>query len=200
LTSTSYDWSYYDDIFAAARATRKSVQVNKERHCPRAALPENCILNLYVPPTASGPVTWTVTALNSTLGGAYTGFMGITVQGFSPGPGIPVTVASLTPDVLNPGQADVIRIAQICWDSTCTAGAPAGVVANMFSAQLVLSAANPADVTAASTHLTIQFLNGSQVTFEEAETAQLPGPNVSYVPGVTIAGTAAARYVYNGAA
>ena len=28
LTNTEYDWSYYDDVFAAARATRKSVQVN----------------------------------------------------------------------------------------------------------------------------------------------------------------------------
>jgi hypothetical protein len=70
----------------------------------------------------------------------------------------------------------------------------------MFSAQFLVSAANPEDVSAAAATLTIQFLNGSQVTFEEAETPQVPGPNISYVPGVSIGGTAAARYVYTGAA
>jgi len=140
-----------------------------------AGLGTQSILQFYVSPTASGPVTWTLTAINSSLGSTYTGFMGITVQGFSPGPGIPITVASATPDVLNPGGYDVIRVAQVCWDSTCTAPAPSGPVANMFSAQLLISAPNPADVTAAVTTLTIQFLNGNQVTFEEAETPNSPG-------------------------
>jgi len=140
-----------------------------------AGLGTQSILQFYVSPTASGPVTWTLTAINSSLGSTYTGFMGITVQGFSPGPGIPITVASATPNVLNPGGYDVIRVAQVCWDSTCTAPAPSGPVANMFSAQLLISAPNPADVTAAVTTLTIQFLNGNQVTFEEAETPNSPG-------------------------
>lgn len=165
-----------------------------------AGLGTQSIIQLYVPPTASGPVTWTLTAINSSLGSTYSGFMGITVQGFSPGPGIPVTVGTLPSDVLNPGQYDFFRVAQVCWDSTCTAAAPSGAVPNMFSAQFLISAPNPADVAAAVITLTIQFLNGNQVTFEETETPQLAGPNVSYIAGVSIGGTPAARYVYNGAA
>jgi hypothetical protein len=165
-----------------------------------AGLGTQSIIQTYVPPTASGPVTWTLTTIKSSLGNTYTGFMGITVQGFSPGSGIPITVASATPIVLSPGGYEAIRVAQVCWDSACTAPAPSGPVAIMFSAQFLISAPNPADVAAAVTTLTIQFLNGNQVTFEETETAQLPGPNVSYIPGISIGGTPAARYVYNGAA
>jgi hypothetical protein len=155
------------------------------------------IIQTYVPPTASGPVTWTLTTIKSSLGNTYTGFMGITVQGFSPGPGIPITVSTFPQEVLSPGQYDFFRVAQVCWDSTCTAPAPSGPVAIMFSAQFLISASNPADVAAAVTTLTIQFLNNNQVTFEETETAQLAGPNVSYIPGISIGGTPAARYVNN---
>jgi hypothetical protein len=165
-----------------------------------AGLGAQTIINLYLPPTASGQVTWTLTAINSSLGSTYKGFMGITVQGFSPGPGIPITVSSAPPIVLSPGDYEPVRVAQVCWDSTCTAAAPSGPVANMFSAQFLISSPSSADVAAAVTQLTIQFLNGSQVTFEETETAQLPGPNISYISGISIGATPAARYVYNGAA
>jgi hypothetical protein len=48
--------------------------------------------------------------------------------------------------------------------------------------------------------LTIQFLNGSQVTFEETSNAKPSGPPVSYLPGINLGATPAGRYVYTGAA
>src|SRR6202035_1695650 len=49
--------------------------------------------------------------------------------------------------------------------------------------------------------LTIQFLNGTQVTFEETGNARAtPGLNTSYIPGINLGATPAGRYVYNGAA
>jgi hypothetical protein len=70
----------------------------------------------------------------------------------------------------------------------------------MFSMQLLISSPSSADVAAAATQLTIQFLNGSQVTFEEAEKGQLPGPNASFIPGISIGSTPSSRYTYDGAA
>jgi hypothetical protein len=42
-----------------------------------AGLGADSIVTLYVPPRASGSVTFQVTAFNSSLGSAYTGFFGI---------------------------------------------------------------------------------------------------------------------------
>lgn len=150
-------------------------------------------------------MTWTLTALNSNLGSEYPGFIGITVAGFSPVtpgqlPGMLITVANAPPLVVHPGGIELDRVAEVCWDSTCAAPAPAGAVPNTFSAQFLISSPNSADVAAAATQLTIQFLSGSQITFEETENAQLPGPDVSYIPGVSIGSTPSSRYIYSGAA
>ena len=160
------------------------------------------ILTFYVPPEASGPVIFQLTALNSSLGSAYTGFLGI--MGSEIGkPGSQVlTVANAGTKPQSPGRAKQILITQVCFDLTCTTAAPAGAVGNMFSAQLLILSPNPADLNVTPNPLlTIQFLNGTQVTFEETSNARgVPGLNTSYIPGISLGATPDGRYVYNGAA
>jgi hypothetical protein len=167
-----------------------------------AGLGADSIVTFYVPPSASGPVTFQLTALNSSLGSAYTGYLGILtgVPG-QPGKFGVVTLSSANPTVVNPGQAWQFLITQVCFDPTCTAGAPAGAVGNMFSAQLVMLSPNSSDLDVTpNPQLTIQFLNGSQVTFEETSNARPGGPPVSYLPGINLGATPAGRYVYTGTA
>jgi hypothetical protein len=164
-----------------------------------AGLGADSIVTFYVPPSASGPVTFQVTAFNSSLGNNYTGYFGIMV-GVPGQPGSTiVTVANAQPTVVSPGQAMQFLIAKVCFDPTCTAAAPAGAVANMFSVQLVMLSpiSTDLDVTP-NPQLTIQFLNGSQVTLEETANARPSGPPVSYLPGINLGATPAGRYVPNG--
>jgi len=166
-----------------------------------AGLGADSIVTFYVPPSASGPVTFQVTAFNSSLGSAYTGYLGIKVGA----PGQPgstvVTLSNANPTTVNPGQAVQFLITQVCFDPTCTAVAPAGAVGNMFSAQLVMLSPNSSDLDVTpNPQLTIQFLNGSQVTFEETSNARPGGPPVSYLPGINLGATPAGRYVYTGTA
>jgi hypothetical protein len=88
-------------------------------------------------------------------------------------------------------------ITKVCFDPTCTAAAPAGAVANMFSVQLAMLSPISADLDVTpNPQLTIQFLNGSQVTFEETANARPSGPPVSYLPGINLGATPAGRYVH----
>src|SRR6266853_2062032 len=70
-----------------------------------AGLGADSIVTFYVPPRASGPVSFQVTAFNSSLGSAYTGYLGIKVG--TPGqPGSTVvTLSNANPTTVNPGQA-----------------------------------------------------------------------------------------------
>jgi hypothetical protein len=163
----------------------------------------NSILTFYVPPRASGPVSFQFTGLNSSLGSTYAGFLGVMAGEIGKGCCIVFTPASpQNPQIVNPGQAKQILINQVCFDPTCTAAAPAGAVGNMFSAQLLVLSPNPADLNVTpNPQLTIQFLNGNQVTFEETSNARgVPGLNTSLIPGISLGATPAGRYVYNGAA
>jgi hypothetical protein len=167
-----------------------------------AGLGADSIVTFYVPPSASGPVTFQLTALNSSLGSAYTGYLGILdgVPG-EPGKFGVVTLSSAGPTTVNPGQAMQFLITQVCFDPTCTAAAPAGAVANMISAQLVMLSPNSSDLDVTpNPQLTIQFLNGSPVTFEETSNARPSGPPVSYLPGINMGATPAGRYVTTGTA
>lgn len=69
-----------------------------------------------------------------------------------------------------------------------------------FSAQLLLLSPNPSDLDVTpNPRLTIQFLNGTQVTVEETSNARAtPGLNASYIPGISLGATPAGRYVSNG--
>jgi hypothetical protein len=182
---------------------------------PQVAQGSNCTLTLslgwgiaglgtrsvvvdYLPPTASGPVTFTLTSLNSSLGSSYTGFFGLMATGAGGSGSAVITGGSQV--VLSPGQTAGEYMVQVCWSPSCRAAAPANAVPNMFSLQGTISSPSPADVALASLQLTAQFVNGSQVSFQESETGQLPGPNVSYIPGINIGATPAGRYVYSGTA
>lgn len=164
------------------------------------------VFTIYVPPAASGPVEIEVTALSSSLGSTYTGYLGFV--GSQPGqPGS--TQLTLTDLVkggpnsigfVNPGQGFQFLITQVCWDLTCTATAPAGAVPNMLSLQFLFSSPNPSDINPSNIQMAVQFLNGSQVTFEEQETALHKNPPFSVIPNINLGATPATRYVYNGTA
>jgi hypothetical protein len=165
-----------------------------------AGLGTQSVVTLYVPPNASGPVTFQATAFNSSLGSAYTGYFGIVV-GIPGQPGtMLLTLADAKPNVVNPGQTIQFLITNICFDPTCTAAAPAGAVPNMFSAQVLISSPNSADINLNDVQLTVQFVNGSQVTFQEQETSSRTNSPFSIIPGINLGATPAGRYVYNGAA
>lgn len=165
------------------------------------------LVTLFVPPGASGSVRFEITALSSSLGSAYTGYFGI----MAGAPGQPGQVFALA-DILNnqpgnvgPGQQKQFVVTQVCFDPTCTAVPPAAFtgpnLSNMFSMQFVMSSPNPADIQATPNPLlTIQFLNGSQVTFEEQENAQRRDAPFAIIPGISLGATPAGRYVLNGTA
>jgi len=155
-----------------------------------AGLGTASIINIYVPPNASGPVDIEVTGLSSNLGSIYTGYFGLMGNGLGqPGSAI-LTLSDLMAGgpypigSVSPGQLISFQITQVCWDPTCTTAAPAGAVPNMFSMQLTLSSPNTTDINPNSVQLTGQFLNGSQVTFEEQEPALLMArPTFSILAG-----------------
>lgn len=163
------------------------------------------ILTIFVPPNASGPVTFHVTALNSSLGSTYTGYFGIRAGLV----GQPDQVLSLS-DIVAGGSADIgsippgqvmqAAITQVCWDPSCTAPAPPGAMSNMFSIQFLESSPNPADINPADIQGTVRLLNGHQVAFETVESALHTNSPFSLIPGISLAATPDSRYVYNGSA
>lgn len=165
-----------------------------------AGLGTASVLTAYLPPSASGPVTINIKALNSNLGNSYTGFLGVMVGTPGQAGSSVLTADSSVPAILLPGKAFQLVMTQVCWDPTCRAAAPPGAVANMVSVQEILSSTVASDINLVSVQLTAQFLNGSQVTFQESELFGLPGPNVSYIPNINIGSFPGTRYVYNGTA
>jgi len=166
------------------------------------------LLTIYVPPNASGPIDFEVTALNSSLGSAYTGYFGF--KGNQPGnPGSAIlTLADIVAGgpnsigLVDPGQETQFLITQVCWDPTCTSAAPAGAVPNMFSVQFSASSPISSDISLTpNPMLTVQFLNGSGgVTFEETETSVRSDSPYTLIPGINLGAAPAGRYVYTGAA
>jgi hypothetical protein len=168
-----------------------------------AGLGADSILTFYVPPRASGPVTFLFTSLSSSQGSAYTGFLAVMAGEIGKGCCQVFTLPNPNANpTVSPGQAKQILITQVCFDPACTAAAPAGAVGNMFSTQLLILSPNSSDLDVTpNPQLTIQFLNGNQVTFEETSNARgVPGLNASYIPGISLGATPAGRYVYNGTA
>jgi len=164
------------------------------------------VLTIYVPPSASGPVLFHITALTSSLGSAYTGYFGAKAGP----PGQPQNIFTLAdlkagaPGDINavfPGQGFESVISEVCWDPTCTSAAPPGAVPTMFSMQFIELTPFAADLARTpNPQMTIQFLNGSQVTREETESAKPGGAMNSYIPGINIGATPAGRYVLAGTA
>jgi hypothetical protein len=167
-----------------------------------AGLQTDSIVTFYVPPSATGPITFQPTSLNSSLGTTYTGFFGI-VTGTPGQPGAfgVTTLANIGSVTVAPGQQQQFLITQVCWDPTCTTAAPAGAVPNMFSIQVDMVSPNPGDISLTpNPQLTVQFLKGAQVTFEASESALRSNSLFSYIPNVNLGATPAGRYVFTGAA
>lgn len=165
------------------------------------------IFTIYVPPGVSGPVEFEITALSSSLGSAYNGYLGVMFSDPGDPGGMVLTLADVSaggPDSLgevNPGQLVQFVAKQVCWDPTCTANAPTGAVPNMFSMQFKLSSPNPGDIQMTpNPMLTIRFLSATGVTFEETENAVRANAPFSIIPGVSLGATPAGRYVYTGTA
>ena len=166
------------------------------------------ILTIYVPPNASGPVDFEVTSLRPTLGNAYSGYFGIKVGDLGdPDHQIVVTAADVAPGApasigaVPPGSLQQVAITQVCWDPTCTSPAPTGAVPNAFTVQFSMSSPNPSDISLTpSPRLTIQFLNGTQVTWQENENALRSNSLYDIIPGISLGATEATRYVFNGSA
>ncbi len=163
------------------------------------------ILTLYVPPNATGPIDFEVTDLHSTLGSSYSGYLGIKAGNLG-GPKAPsvVTLSDIVAGgpasigLLQPGELRQFVITQLCWDPTCTQPAPAGA-AGAFSLQFSMSSPNPNDMSLTpAPRLTIQFLNGSEVTWQENETALRSNSPYNIIPGISLGTTEATRYVSNG--
>jgi hypothetical protein len=164
------------------------------------------IFSIYVPPSVSGPVIFHVTAITSSLGTAYTGYLGAKVVNTGQPPHIVALddIKAGAPGDINavfPGQGFQTVISEVCWDPTCTSAAPPGAVPTMFSMQFIELTPFSADLArTAPPQMTIQFLNGSQVTREETESARAGGAINSYIPGINIGATPAGRYVLAGTA
>lgn len=172
-----------------------------------AGLGNQSVLTIWLPPNVSGPVTFNVIGLSSSLGNAYTGYFGLQVHGTGKSNSKIVTLADITTGApgdigqIAPGQGFSSTVTQVCWDPTCTASAPTGAIANMFSIQFLISTPNQDDINPANIQGTVQFLNGSgQVTFETTESSVFRISPYTIIPGVNIGATPAVRYVMNGAA
>jgi hypothetical protein len=118
-----------------------------------------------------------------------------------------MTLAGLISNTANganqiyPGNSSPVLVTQVCWDPTCTVAAPAGANPDMFSMQITAQSPITSDIILGPNPLlTIQFVNGSQVTFQETESAVRTNSAFDYIPGINLGATAATRYVYNGAA
>ena len=165
------------------------------------------VFNMYVPPNASGPVSFDFTTLNSSLGSSYKGYLGFRANVPGEADSIIVTLQDVVaggPDSIghvNPGEQELFTVTEVCWDPTCTSPAPPGAVPNMFSAQFLMSSPNPADIMLTpNPRLTLQFLNGNRVNWEGAENTQRANSPVSIVPNINLGATPETRYTYTGTA
>ena len=172
-----------------------------------AGLGTDSIITIYVAPNASGPVDFEITGLNSSLGSAYTGYLGFKGNEIGQSDSVILTLADIvagTNEAIGPIPPRGLlqfQITQVCWDPTCTAAAPAGAVPNMFSMTLTLSSPNTADINSNDVQLTARFLDANgHVTSQEQEPALRTNSPVSIIPGISLGATPQTRYVLNGSA
>ncbi len=168
-----------------------------------AGVGTDSLITFFVPPTVSAPVTFQFTQLNSSAGASYAGFFGAYGAFLGSAPKVQ-TVATAQPFTGGPGTGGILHITNVCFDPTCTAAPPAGIVPDMFSAQFQVLASSAADLNMlVPPLLTIRFLDGNGiVTNEEQETALGANPTATefVIDGVAEGATAADRYVYSGSA
>jgi hypothetical protein len=170
-----------------------------------AGLGTNSVFTEYVPPNATGPVSFQITALNSSLGSSYNGYFGIKASSLdgtgTAGPFTLSDIIAFGPDIVSPGETSANLITQVCWDPTCTSAAPAGAMPNMLSAQVLISAPNTTDINTNDLQLTVRFLTADgRVNLETQETALRTNSQYSIIPGINLGATPAGRYVFTGPA
>ncbi len=161
------------------------------------------VLTFYVPPNVTGPITYHITGMSSSLGTAYSGYLGF--KGKQPGdPGtVQLTLSDIVAGAANdigslPAGSDLqFIVAQVCWDPTCTASAPGNAVGNMLSFQVVIESPNSNDLNITPNPTsTIQFLNNDgTVNLEGIENAQRSNSVNTIFPNMNMGATAATRYV-----
>jgi hypothetical protein len=165
-----------------------------------AGLGTQAAITLFNPAENAAAVTYQFTSLNTSIGAAYSGPLGFMVSRDQ----LPFSIVSLVdqgPIVLQPGQGTRFLVTQICFDLiNCTTAPPAGLVPNMFSAKLSLTAGAGVTLDKAGVPLmVVQFLNGSTVTFQTQETSY----DVALIHSAKRAelnegATPAGRYISNG--
>jgi hypothetical protein len=170
-----------------------------------AGLGTDSVYTEYVPPNASGPVTFQITGVNSSLGSTYTGYFGLKFGSLDGtqnyGPFTLSEIVALGPDIRSPGEINQTLITQVCWDPTCTSAAPAGAMPNMFSLQLLISTPITTDINLNDVQLTVRFLTADgRVNLETQETALRTNSAYSIIPGINLGATPEARYVFTGSA
>lgn len=169
-----------------------------------AGLGTDSVYMEYVPPSATGPVSIYVTGLTSSLGSAYTGYLGLKISDLDGtnvvGPFTLADIIAAGPDVLDPGSIETILVTQVCWDPTCTSAPPAGAIPNMFSLQVKVSSPNTADVNLNFVIGTVRFLSNGRVTFEIPEAPLRANAPYSIIPGINLGARPEGRYTMTGTA
>jgi hypothetical protein len=171
-----------------------------------AGLGTQSVITLLTSPSASGPVTYTITNLSSSKGTGYTGYFGFNASTNGAAPAI-TTGAAFAAIQVPPGAGGQITVLQTCFNAACTAAPPAAFtgpyVSNMFSVLMTITGASGSDLDQTPLPLlTIQFLGpDGLVTFQEQEQA-VDVTAVKTVSGATLdeGAAPAGRYVYTGAA
>ena len=133
------------------------------------------VLSFLARPAVSGPVTFQVTQISSSLGAGYAGFFGI-MMSTNGGPAAVYTSGQVPSIVVQPGTLTQAVVAQTCFDITCASAAPGAFrgpqLPNMFSMQLTITAASGADLDLTPLPLlNVQFISSGQVSFQEQEQA-----------------------------
>lgn len=161
------------------------------------------VITVYAPPTVSGPITFQMIQLNSSRGTAYTGFFGI-MTNINNTTAVLTTQASPISFTAQPGQGTFWTVNRTCFNAGCTGAPPAAFVdpflPNMYSMQMQMLAASPADLALLQLPLVTQrFLDGTgQITLVEQETAVENPITTAGINSLNEGGTAAVRYVLNG--
>lgn len=166
----------------------------------------DAIFGVYAPPNITGPLEIEITGLSSSLGDAYKGYLGFAgnavggtqIEQYTLADLVAGTQASI--GVVGPGSGFQFQITKVCWDPTCTSPAPAGAVPNMLSMQLTMASPATTDLNTNDIQLTVRFLNGTQVSFEEQEFGLHTNSQYDIIPGISMGATPASRYVYNNGA
>ncbi len=168
-----------------------------------AGLGTDSVITVYAPPGLSGVVTFQMSQLNSSQGSAYTGFFGI-MTNMNNTTAVLTTQANPISFTAQPGQGAYYTVSKTCFNATCTGAAPASFTGsflpNMFSMQIQILSANPADLALVQLPLlTGRFLDSTgQVTLVEQETAVENPSNTAGINSLNEAGSPAVRYVLNG--